>query len=117
MIFIQETKIRELDEKMMQDLRGGGKMLWFGANSEGSRGGLVSVWDPEFFQPTSKVKGKSFVLISGNIKISQQEVSRPSGLPFVLPGVALLVELGIMGSKPKVVGHKLSSAGTSTLIT
>ncbi|CAM8953600.1 unnamed protein product [Rhodiola kirilowii] len=74
MIFIQETKIRVLDEKLMQDLWGEDKMLWFGANSEGSSGGLVSVWDPDFFQPTRKVKGKSFVLISGNMKINQQEV-------------------------------------------
>ncbi|KAL9675777.1 hypothetical protein QQ045_003983 [Rhodiola kirilowii] len=73
-VFIQESKIRKLEDNMMQALWGGDKMLWFGADSEGSSGGVVTVWDPDFFQTTSKIKGKGFVLISGNIMVNQQVV-------------------------------------------
>ncbi|CAM8953426.1 unnamed protein product [Rhodiola kirilowii] len=74
LIFIQETKIRKLEKTIVQALWGGEKMDWFGSESEGSSGGLVTIWDPDFMHPISKVRGKNFVLISGMIKINHQEV-------------------------------------------
>ncbi|KAL9671011.1 hypothetical protein QQ045_008574 [Rhodiola kirilowii] len=43
MAFIQETKIRKLDDRVVEALGGAEKMSWFGVDADGSSGGLITI--------------------------------------------------------------------------
>ncbi|KAL9673474.1 hypothetical protein QQ045_029732 [Rhodiola kirilowii] len=75
MVFIQETKIRKLEDKVVEALWGGEKFSWFGSDAEDSSGGLLTIWEPDFLQLISKVSGRSFTLVHGTIKENQLEVT------------------------------------------
>ncbi|KAL9664765.1 hypothetical protein QQ045_020172 [Rhodiola kirilowii] len=74
MVFIQKTKIRRLEDRVVETLWGGEKMSWFGVDAEESSGGLITIWDPDFLQPINKVKGKGFVLVRRKIMLNQQKI-------------------------------------------
>ncbi|CAM8951096.1 unnamed protein product [Rhodiola kirilowii] len=74
MVFIQETKIKRLEERAVDIMWGREKFRWSCVDAEGARGGLLSIWDASFMQLKSEEKGKSFILLHGTIMFNQQEV-------------------------------------------
>ncbi|KAL9674520.1 hypothetical protein QQ045_030792 [Rhodiola kirilowii] len=75
MAFLQETKIKKLDDKVVESLWGRDKMGWYGSDAEGASGGLVTIWEPEFIQPSRFERGRSFDLVHGKVVVNNQEIS------------------------------------------
>lgn len=67
LIFVQETKLESLDRFVVQKLWGNGSFEFVCSNSIGASGGLMSVWNKEFFKATSITIHRSFILLEGSI--------------------------------------------------
>ncbi|CAM8979776.1 unnamed protein product [Rhodiola kirilowii] len=74
LLFIQETKIRKHEERDVAVMWGGEKMEWRCVEAEGGRGGLLSIWDPEFFSISGEAQGRGFLLVQGTTQLDHRSV-------------------------------------------
>ncbi|CAM8938931.1 unnamed protein product [Rhodiola kirilowii] len=74
MALFQETNISKHDERAIAAMWGGEKMYWRCVDAEGSSGGLLTIWDPDFMEVRSEVKGKGFILVQGTVSCNHQPV-------------------------------------------
>ena len=47
LILIQETKWKNVTERLVSQVWGSGDFKWVAVESEGSSGGLICIWNPE----------------------------------------------------------------------
>ncbi|CAM8943986.1 unnamed protein product [Rhodiola kirilowii] len=74
MILLQETKLKKIEDRVVQALWGPEKMCWSGVEAVGLRGGLLTIWDPDFMHLLGEARGEGFILVQGSIKINDREV-------------------------------------------
>lgn len=67
MIFVQETKLEDIDRFDVQKLWGNGNFEFAYSKSNGASGGLLSIWNKEFLRATSIIIHRSFILVEGVI--------------------------------------------------
>ncbi|KAL9675958.1 hypothetical protein QQ045_004167 [Rhodiola kirilowii] len=74
MILIQESKIRKFDERVAEALWGNEKSSYGFVDAEGSKGGLITLWDPDFLKFSREVKGRGFLLVHGSVEHNQIQI-------------------------------------------
>ncbi|KAL9659549.1 hypothetical protein QQ045_024356 [Rhodiola kirilowii] len=74
MVFIQETKIKKLEDSAVDKMWGREKYSWSSVDTEGARGGLLTIWDTSFMDLISEEKGKGFILLHGTVTFNHQKV-------------------------------------------
>ncbi|XP_028052793.1 uncharacterized protein LOC114257220 [Camellia sinensis] len=65
MVLLQETKQASITENVVRALWGKRNMEFMAVGSEGTAGGLLCIWDPDFFQLVDCCSNRRFVLLSG----------------------------------------------------
>ncbi|CAM8932748.1 unnamed protein product [Rhodiola kirilowii] len=73
MVFLQETKMVGMVEKSVNELWGNEQVRWSAADVVGRSGGLMIMWNPEFFQCLAETKGRGFIHVKGKV-ISESKV-------------------------------------------
>ncbi|KAL9675538.1 hypothetical protein QQ045_003740 [Rhodiola kirilowii] len=73
-LFIQETKMSKYEEKVISALWGNEKSSWGFVEAEGSRGGLLTIWNSNFMKVSCEVKGRGFLLVQGAVEVNHEEV-------------------------------------------
>ncbi|KAL4278182.1 hypothetical protein GQ457_03G030870 [Hibiscus cannabinus] len=67
-LFIQESKLRLVNSKTVRQISGlTNKYNFSFIASEGAAGGLISLWDPDFFKCESVVGSKSYIVLIGTL--------------------------------------------------
>ncbi|XP_028077223.1 uncharacterized protein LOC114279208 [Camellia sinensis] len=64
-VLLQETKQASITENVVRALWGKRNMEFMAVGSEGTAGGLLCIWDPDFFQLVDCCSNRRFVLLSG----------------------------------------------------
>jgi exonuclease III len=64
MVFIQETKLNYFDSRIVKALGGSILSKGIGVEAVGSAGGLITLWDEEFFEVTDCISNESCIIIS-----------------------------------------------------
>ena len=67
-LFIQESKIEVVTPRLQRFLTGHGSLSGEFVSSVGVAGGLISVWDEQFFTVEEKVSTCRYILLVGTIK-------------------------------------------------
>lgn len=67
MLFVQETKLENIDKYAIQRIWGNGDMDFVRSNAIGSSGGLLTIWRKDFFQVDNVISHRSFILMHGKI--------------------------------------------------
>lgn len=65
MVFVQETKLESTERFVVQKMWGGPKMEFVSSNSVGASGGLITIWNTDFFKVTNIITHRSFVYLEG----------------------------------------------------
>ena len=68
MIFIQESKLQDVNVKTLRFLGGSDMIKGEVVGSVGASGGLISRWDENFFSLEDKIVAERYVLLVGVIK-------------------------------------------------
>ena len=63
----QETKLKELKSNILQSIWGNSEHDSVHVDADGSAGGIITIWKPNFFRLVSPRYNRNFVLISGII--------------------------------------------------
>ncbi|XP_028062821.1 uncharacterized protein LOC114266128 [Camellia sinensis] len=66
-VFLQETKQASITENVVRALWGKKNMEFMALGSEGTAGGLLCIWDPDFFQLEDCCSNRRFVILSGTL--------------------------------------------------
>ncbi|XP_057469671.1 uncharacterized protein LOC130758752 [Actinidia eriantha] len=67
MLLLQETKLKELRPILIKSIWGNAEHEYVHIDADGSAGGIITVWRPDFFKLISSCCSRNFVLISGII--------------------------------------------------
>ncbi|XP_028116645.1 uncharacterized protein LOC114314370 [Camellia sinensis] len=67
MVFVQESKRVSLSEWDIRSIWGCTRFEYMEVGSQGSSGGIICVWDPEFFQLKECCGSRNFLLLQGTI--------------------------------------------------
>ena len=67
MLLLQETKLKETRPTLIKSIWGNAELEYVHVDADGSAGGIITVWRPDFFKLTSACCSRNFVLISGII--------------------------------------------------
>ncbi|KAL7248515.1 hypothetical protein ACSBR2_003281 [Camellia fascicularis] len=67
MLFLQESKRSVLSEWDIRSIWGCARFEYMQVGSQGSAGGIICVWDPEFFQLQECCGSRNFILLKGTI--------------------------------------------------
>ena len=67
MILIQESKLQEVNERIFRSLSGKCPYQGEWVGSVGATGGLITLWDENFFSMESKVVSQRFILLEGTV--------------------------------------------------
>ncbi|XP_058783070.1 uncharacterized protein LOC131657719 [Vicia villosa] len=59
--FIQETKLRGVQFKVVRELRGAALVEWSHSDAEGASGGIIIMWRKYFFKIISNFRGEGFL--------------------------------------------------------
>lgn len=65
MVFNQETKLESVERIAIQKLWGGTNMEFECSNSVGASGGLLIIWNKDFFKATNVIIQRSYILMHG----------------------------------------------------
>ena len=68
MVFIQESKLQGVNSRTIQFLEGKSDYKGEWVSSIGASGGLISLWDDNFFSMECKVVSHRYILLEGTIK-------------------------------------------------
>ncbi|XVF06563.1 hypothetical protein REPUB_Repub06bG0060100 [Reevesia pubescens] len=68
LLFIQESKVKEVDQRFARSLWRDSLVSFEFSSSIGSTGGLISLWNNDFFEVESKFISHRFILLIGIIK-------------------------------------------------
>ncbi|GMI85581.1 hypothetical protein HRI_002227400 [Hibiscus trionum] len=67
-LFLQETKMKEIDDKAIRSLVGHrAKFNSIYSAANGSSGGLITLWDPNFLQIENSISEPNFIAIYGKL--------------------------------------------------
>ena len=69
MVFIQESKLEIVTLRTFHSLGGNGSISGEFTSSVGAAGGLITMWDDNFFTVESKLVAQRFILLVGVIKL------------------------------------------------
>ncbi|XP_028059521.1 uncharacterized protein LOC114263216 [Camellia sinensis] len=69
-VLFQETKSRDIDVPFVRSIWPWEKLEFMAANSDGSAGGLLSIWNPEVFSLSECCSNRNFLLLSGTLSSS-----------------------------------------------
>ncbi|GMJ10571.1 hypothetical protein HRI_004726300 [Hibiscus trionum] len=72
-VFLQETKLPKISFAIQRRLSGNLLQGFCFAPTEGSVGGLLSMWDENWFEVTSRTVNRRFIALLGKIKEIQLE--------------------------------------------
>src|SRR4051812_3259240 len=67
-MFFQETKAPKMSEVLVSSLWGAKEYGWSARDSEGSAGGILTVWRKDIIQPVFSFSGKGFLGIKASNK-------------------------------------------------
>ncbi|XP_058192016.1 uncharacterized protein LOC131309384 [Rhododendron vialii] len=67
MVFIQETKLVNIDVFVVRSMWGSGDFDFSCSNASGTSGGLLVIWKKDFFIVTNVICNRSFILLQGVI--------------------------------------------------
>ncbi|GKU93781.1 hypothetical protein SLEP1_g7347 [Rubroshorea leprosula] len=65
MIFLQETKLEQINDKLVYSIWGSENCEWLMKAAQGSAGGILSIWNPKFFRMHKKLEGTGFCGMTG----------------------------------------------------
>lgn len=66
-VLVQETKLGNIERVMVQRIWGNGNFEFASSNSVGGSGGLLTIWNNEFFRAQNIIVHRSFILVEGLI--------------------------------------------------
>ncbi|XP_028065808.1 uncharacterized protein LOC114268782 [Camellia sinensis] len=66
-LLLQETKSRNIDVTFVRSIWPWEKLEFMAADSDGSAGGLLSIWNPEVFSLSECCSNRNFLLLSGTL--------------------------------------------------
>ncbi|GMI97353.1 hypothetical protein HRI_003404600 [Hibiscus trionum] len=67
-LFLQETKIGNFSRSLLRRMGCDRNFEFLCAPAEGSAGGLLSVWDPNYFEKSEAIISKRFILLLGKFR-------------------------------------------------
>lgn len=65
MCCLQETKLEIVNPRIIRAIWGSNNFDWEFSKSEGSTGGMISIWDPTFFTKTSAWGCRDYLVVNG----------------------------------------------------
>lgn len=66
-VFIQETKMENIEKKVIRTCWRADNLLWASSPSRGNSGGLLSIWSPDFFKVESHRIDQNWIALCGCI--------------------------------------------------
>ncbi|XVE94527.1 hypothetical protein REPUB_Repub02eG0016400 [Reevesia pubescens] len=66
-ILLQETKLQQVDDFIVRSLWGTSNISWEFSGSLGASGGLITLWDENFFRLESKFIAQRYILLVGTL--------------------------------------------------
>nr|CCA66140.1 hypothetical protein [Beta vulgaris subsp. vulgaris] len=66
-VFIQETKMEEMPEKIMRSIWKSDNVEWIISPSQGNSGGILSIWNTSFFAKKSSIIKRHWIAIKGSL--------------------------------------------------
>ena len=70
-ILIQETKWKQVHERLIRQIWGSDNFNWAAVESEGCSGGLLCIWNPDIFSTSQIIKYRNFMCIKGSVNSIQ----------------------------------------------
>lgn len=64
-LFIQESKLENVEQAVIQRIWGNPDVGFSISSSEGASGGLLTLWNSEIFKPHAITSHKHFILVEG----------------------------------------------------
>ncbi|KAK3199346.1 hypothetical protein Dsin_022761 [Dipteronia sinensis] len=74
MLFIQESKLKVFDSKVISSLGGGQLTRGVGVDSEGASGGLLTLWSEEFFTVDACISNKSCIILASSLNKIKKDI-------------------------------------------
>ncbi|KAI8569700.1 hypothetical protein RHMOL_Rhmol02G0297800 [Rhododendron molle] len=65
MVCVQETKLEQVDKIAIQRIWGNADLDFASASAVGASGGLLTIWNKEFFTADSVISHRNFILVQG----------------------------------------------------